>query len=153
MARLLISKNNGAQLIGLMLLIGLTVSGCNLNIAKEIRRHTYPPEFNYTTEKELKTTMWQLAAQVKKLEEVMQNPNVNGDLRRREAMQILTEMEQISKALGMEGWPGNHPKVSRNITKFRSDLVAARRALETNPPVYYLAGTISGACSHCHGAS
>ncbi len=141
----------GRWMKAFMIILGGMILGCNANITKEIRRHTYPPEFNYTTEKELKSTMWRLAAQVKKLDEVMVTLNTAPEQRRRGVIQVLKDMETISKTLGPEGWPGNHPKVSRNITKFRSDLVAARRALETDPPVYYLAGTISGACSHCHG--
>lgn len=130
----------------------LFISACNPKIAQEIRRHTYPPEFNYITEKELKSTMWRFAAKVKQLEEVMREAKLSGEGAKREVTLILSEMEKISMDLGPQDWPGNHPKVSRHITMFRNDLVAARRALDLNPPNYYLAGSIAGACSHCHRA-
>lgn len=125
---------------------------CSPKIAEEIRRHTYPPKFDYITSEELKSTMWRFAAQVKQLDDVMQKPEFPAEDRRREAIRILSEMERVSMDLGTGGWPGNHPEISRNIIVFRRDLAAARRALETDPPLYYLAGTISGACSHCHSA-
>jgi hypothetical protein len=124
---------------------------CSPKIAEEIRRHTYPPKFDYSTSEELRSTMWRFAAQVKQLDDVMQKPELPAEDRRREAIRILSEMERVSMDLGT-GWPGNHPEVSRNIVVFRRDLTAARHALEMDPPLYYLAGTISGACSHCHSA-
>lgn len=136
----------------LLFFVILVFSACSPKIAEEIRRHTYPPKFDYITSEELKSTMWRFAAQVKQLDDVMQKPELPAEDRRREVIRILSEMEKVSMDLGTGGWPGNHPGVSRNIVVFRGELASARRALETDPPLYYLAGTISGACSHCHSA-
>jgi hypothetical protein len=64
---------------------------------------------------------------------------------------ILSRMETFSKSLGPQNWSSNHPKVARNIGLFRADIARARRAVQVDPPSYYLAGSISGACMHCHG--
>lgn len=96
--------------------------------------------------------MWRFAAKVQQLDDVMREMQPSREGPKREVDRILSEMEQISMNLGPEGWPGNHPKVSRRIERFRDDLAAARRALALNPPNYYLAGSIAGACSHCHTA-
>jgi len=144
-------RNKSLSII-LLAVFSLLVTACNPKIAKEIRRHTYPPEFNYIPEKEFKSIMWRFAEKVKQLNEVMREANLSGDGPKREVVRILSEMEKISMDLGPEAWPGNHPKVARHITMFRSDLLAARRALDMDPPNYYLAGSIAGACSHCHRA-
>ncbi len=128
----------------------LLLSACNPHMRAEIRKHTYPPEFTFITDKQLKSAMWQLAEHVKKLDEVILTTNGATAQERREIIQILSKMEEISMTLGREGWPGSHSTVSRNIMKFRTDLVSARRAIEIDPPSYYLAGTVYGACAHCH---
>jgi hypothetical protein len=60
-------------------------------------------------------------------------------------------MQITSRELGPQDWPSNHPKVARNVGRFRKDLANAQRAVQVDPPSYYLAGSVSGACMHCHG--
>lgn len=127
---------------------GLLVA-CNSDVAARVRKHTYPPTFQYFTKAELQNTMWQLAGLVSQLDHVMRATDSNPDTQ--EAERILVEMYEVSRALGPGGWPSNHPVVSRNVERFRLDLRAARRALQFEPPSFYLAGSISGACLHCHG--
>ncbi len=132
--------------------IGALFFSCTPKVAETIRKHTYPPEFNFITSEQLKSTMWQFAEQVSKLETVMADQNIPSESRRQEVVLVLRKMEKISLALGGADWPSNHPKVSRNIARFREDLAAARSAVEREPPIYYLVGSISGACAHCHQA-
>jgi len=93
--------------------------------------------------------MWRLAQQVARLDHVISEASEPGEMQRQEAMRILSEMEKVAGHIGGEGWETNHPEVSRNIDKFIHELVAARHALEVEPPSFYLAGTISVACVRC----
>jgi hypothetical protein len=96
--------------------------------------------------------MWKLADRVSKLDELVREGEPRSGVVREEAIALLADMEQISSALGLGDWPSNHPQVSRNVGAFREELAAARRALEMEPPSYFLAGSVSGACTHCHNA-
>jgi hypothetical protein len=128
-----------------------SLGGCGADLLDRTRKHTYPPTFNYITDEQLQTTMWQLAAEVSSLDRMLaegQVPNASGRL---QVISTLTRMETVSKDLGPQDWPSNHPKVARNIGRFRADVARARRAVQVDPPSYYLAGSISGACLHCHG--
>lgn len=126
-------------------------SGCTSDLLERTRAHTYPPNFNYIPNEKLDSTMWQMAAQVDELDERLREATAGDEALQGDVVRMLGEMEQTSRALGMGGWPSNHPQVSRNVETFRLDLHHARRAVELNPPSYFLAGSISGACMHCHG--
>jgi hypothetical protein len=51
-------------------LLSLQVSSC-ADIAARVRRHTYPPTFNYITDEQLRSTMWRLAYHSRELRELM----------------------------------------------------------------------------------
>ena len=63
----------------------------------------------------------------------------------------LSQMETIVLSLSDEDARSIHPQLWKNIDTFRRDLATARRAAEQEPPNYFLAGTVAGACGYCHG--
>lgn len=137
-----------ATCISIMLAL---LPACSSDLLNRTRRYTYPPNFNYITDEQLQGTMWQLAAEMSSLDRALgggQVPDASGRL---QVISILSRMETFSKGLGPQNWSSNHPKVARNIGLFRADIARARRAVQVDPPSYYLAGSISGACMHCHG--
>jgi hypothetical protein len=125
--------------------------GCSPGAAERLRSHTYPPTFNYIPAEKLELTMWQLAERVERLDRRLRGAEAGDEALRSDVMEILSEMEQVTAALGLGGFPSNHPMIARNVESFRNELAAARRAVELTPPSYFLAGSISGACMHCHG--
>jgi hypothetical protein len=128
---------------------------CADDVASRMREHTYPPTFRYFTKAELTSTMLQLADLVSQIDRALRRPILDDpaavEAGREEVDRLLGEMQRVSRTLGPGGWPSNHPVVGPNVEKFRLDLAAARRALRFDPPSYYLAGSIAGACLHCHG--
>jgi len=94
--------------------------------------------------------MWRLAAQASRLDRLMRDRGESGETLRLEVIELLLEMEKTSAALGQEGWPSNHPRVSRNLGAFREDVARARLDVEAEPPNYFFAGSISGSCVRCH---
>ncbi len=139
-------------LVGLGILVGVAVGGCSNGVSGRVRSATYPPDFHYITREKLTSTMWQLADLVTRLDHTLRDAQESDTARRGQAIQILQSMEAASQALGQGGWPSNHPRVSRNIESFRESVRAAKRDLELDPPSYFRAGSISGACLHCHQA-
>lgn len=115
-----------------------------------LRKHTYPPTFTYISDEQLRSTMWRLADHASQLDRLMRAPHDGGEALRAQVIWQLTEMDRAAVALGPTGWPTNHPRVSRNVEGFRRELEAARHAAELDPPNYFLAGSVSGACVQCH---
>ena len=125
---------------------------CSGDPLEQLRAHTYPPSFTYIPEEKLHDTMWQLADGVSKLDRLMLEPPASGEALQAAVLAELDAMQGSAVALGPTGWPTNHPGLSRNLGAFRDALRAARRDAALVPPNYYLAGSISGACTSCHTA-
>jgi hypothetical protein len=64
---------------------------------------------------------------------------------------LLTAMHRTTTALSTQREYTNHPLIDQHLDKFQRDLDLARRAVEAEPPSYFLAGSITGACLYCHG--
>lgn len=141
------TRRAAARIAALVLL----AAACSPAARERVRAYTYPPDFNYIPRDELRSTMWELADRVVELDRVMRQSAPGDESMRGEVIRLLGEMQALSGNLGPGGdWPSNHPRVSRNVDAFRRELEAARRAVELDPPRYFLAGSISGACVHCH---
>jgi hypothetical protein len=133
----------------LALAAGLCLA-CGPDRAASWRAFTYGPDFNYLTQKQIETTMGQLALGVEQLNAVMEaGPEIDSE-ERELILSLLSQMEQDTKPLGLGGWPSNHPRISTNVERLREDLRRAQRAVEAEPPNYFWVGSISAACSHCH---
>lgn len=115
------------------------------------RRHTYAPDFNYITDAQLQGAMWQLAAGTSRLDQILASGSPVSFEERRSVIQILQSMQAAADSLGPEGWPSNHPRITEHLPRFQEQLARAVRNVQLEPPSYYLAGTISGACHACHG--
>jgi hypothetical protein len=120
------------------------------DVAHEVREHTYPRDFEYLTQGEIQGAMGQLAAQVRSLDLLLAEGAPRTDERRREVVERLETMERIARSLGTGDVRSNHPRLDEGIDAFRERLASARRAAQADPPNYYLAGSVSGACRYCH---
>jgi len=139
-------------LLALALVVGSGPLACAESERERLREHTYPPTFNYIPEERLRSTMWDLASHVAQLDQRLRDPQVGDEALQQQVIRELDEMQRAAAALGPGDWPSNHPQVSRNIDAFREDLAAARHAAAIQPPNYFLAGSIAGACTNCHAA-
>jgi hypothetical protein len=137
-------------LFGALLAGAGLASGCR-GALETTRDHTYAPSFNYVTDQQLSSAMWQLASGVTSLERILSPERVLTGESRLDVIRILERMDAAAATLGPAGWPSNHPRITQEIGNFREQLALAKRAVEAEPPSYYRAGTISGACLACHG--
>jgi uncharacterized membrane protein len=115
-----------------------------------LRQYTYPPDFKYITQEQLRSTMWQLARQVRELQLLMQEPTSTNERQRQEVVERLTAMEHTTNQLNTSGRPSNHPVINHNLDALRRDIALARASVERNPPNYFLVGSVTGACVYCH---
>ncbi|MGH0033408.1 MAG: hypothetical protein ACQGVK_00115 [Myxococcota bacterium] len=130
--------------------IVLWVTACSGVGGDQLRIHTYPPDFNYVSAEKLQSSMWQLAAEVRQLEVVLQTAESGETVPRETVLGILERMEESASALGPGNVPSNHPRIAHNVDRLRDDIRRARRGVGLEPPNYFWAGTVSGACRYCH---
>ncbi len=64
---------------------------------------------------------------------------------------LLGAIERESEQLGKEGARTNHPLLDADRDRFRADVAAAKRLVDTDPPSYTLTRGVSASCVHCHG--
>ena len=58
-----------------------------------MRRYTYPPDFHYITQEQLRSTMWELAYHSRELNRLVSSPET-AQLHRTEIVEQLGAMEQ-----------------------------------------------------------
>jgi hypothetical protein len=144
------ARRGSRGLVVVMLAAVLLGVGACKSALESTRRHVYPPSFNYITDDQLQASMWQLAAGVNDLERILGNDRPISTRNRLDVIRTLDAMKSATDRLGPEGWPSNHKLITQNLARFREQLANARRAAEIDPPSFYLAGTIAGACLACH---
>jgi hypothetical protein len=133
----------------LAMAMAVQLSACS-DLARWVRQYTYPPEFRYIERDEVRSTMRELAAHARRVDELMLVEDAPQE-HRGEIIEHLRAMEQATEKLDQSGWPTNHPKVEMNLPTFRRDVKFAREAVEREPPNYLLAATVTQACVLCHG--
>jgi len=139
--------------LAVMALASVWVGACH-TVPEQVRTVTYPPDFVYITRQQLDFTMWQLAKDVRELNELMRAPDAIDAERRARIVAHLVAMEAAAETLKVQpGWHSNQPALDANLGRFETDIAQARRAVESEPPNYYLAGFVSGSCLYCHGGS
>jgi hypothetical protein len=133
----------------LIVLAAATFAGCG-GSAAHLRGYTYPPDFRYISPSELSGAMGQLAVGVERLDRLLRHGGVGGEALQAEVVQELGDLAHIAAGLSAGGMGTNHPWLNNNLGAFRRDLDLARRGATHDPPNYYLAGSIAGACGYCH---
>ena len=136
-----------AWAIGLGVCMILGVTACR-NGASGIRRYTYPPDFDYITPEQLQSAMWTLASQIRYLDVLLDRED---PVDQAAVVSLLAEIDVTVGRLDRGGRSRNHPVLGPHLQEFRSEVQRARLAAAATPPRYFLAGTVSGGCSHCHG--
>lgn len=130
-----------------ILLGALALQSCD---PAAIRQVTYPPSFQYLEQGEVRTAMGRLARDMNRLQTVLSPDGPPPVQQQAEVVRLLRDMEAVAKELVPEGRRTNHPQIDRNIEAFRHELELARAGAERDPPNYFLAGSITGACQSCH---
>ena len=126
------------------------LAGC-ADPAATVRQFTYPPDFKYVTKAELDTAMGALLEHLQILEGTLaplEEPPPPVDQAR--VVEELAAIERIAR--GLEAGPAgsNHPFLQDQMGRFVARVQQARLAAAMDPPRYYQAGTVAGACAQCH---
>lgn len=118
--------------------------------ARQIRSATYPRDFHYITHDEIQGTMGMLALQINALEEIMQRTEGRpGPEDHQRVIEILSQMRTLASGLKTAG-RSNHPRIDRAAPRLQQDIQRALETARLDPPDYYHAGRVAGACQYCH---
>lgn len=110
------------------------------------------PELTVLSDDQLRTAMGQLATGVAELQSILGDRGPVSEDERLEVLRILARMQAAADRLGPDDVPSGHPRIDRNLVRFREKLEIARESVAMEPPRYYLVGAFSGACLACHGS-
>lgn len=94
--------------------------------------------------------MWILGRETLELRAVLADPALSESIRRTRAELLLGGMEDTVQKIGSQQWSSNHPELQAGLQEMQSDIHAAREGVNHDPPNYFLAGSVSGACLYCH---
>ena len=131
-----------------LLCLALCLVACS-GAAQGLRHVTYPPQFSYLERREIKSVMWTLAADAAELNRMLRNGKLS-DIDHGRVVDVLDHMREAAQELEAPGQRTNHPLIDANIDSFRRDLGIARDAAKAEPPNYFFAGAVAGACLYCH---
>ncbi|NKB32745.1 MAG: hypothetical protein GKR91_06570 [Pseudomonadales bacterium] len=109
-----------------------------------------PPPFDYADGEELRSRMHQLAFELQELDLLMYAED-NRDARfQQQVVSSLEDIERLGGLLRQTDLSTRHRFMLDDMTRFLSTISRARQSAERNPPGYYQAGRVSGACVNCH---
>jgi hypothetical protein len=104
------------------------------------------PPLQEVSRGDVRTRMRQLATRVEELESIMWSDTALEPEDHARVALLLKQMSDI--ALSLE--PIEHPDLARLLPKLQRDPSRALGASSLDPPNYYYAGEVSGACTYCH---
>ncbi len=133
------------------LILALSFVGSCSNVARDVRSVTYPPDLRYVEEDKISASMRALTEHALALDTALRSGESQGDLQG-QTLDHLRGMDAAVASLDGAG-RATHPMLDRNLGQFRSDLAAATKAVSQDPPSFFLAGTVVGACRYCHAAT
>lgn len=135
----------------------LVLLGCSSKFAESLRKVTYPPDFKYTEQSDLRSDMHSLAFQMGLLDKALIKPSVQTpndiEIQRVEVLKALRNMGRIATNLQAGNSGANHPFMDDYMEHLVGKIDEARVAASLEQPRYYYAGKVSGGCVNCHKAN
>jgi len=133
-------------LINLLLAVLLVsgIVGCS-----QIRELTYPDDFIYLENKQIKNLMREMSDSVERLSQLVSNSS-DSEIDSQQVIASLSELESISSRIIGGHTETNQLFISDHIEQFVSDIGTAKMFVKSTPPNYSKAKDISNSCQECH---
>ena len=128
------------SLVGAGLLIGCA----------QIRKATYPSDFVYLEDKEVKSKMALMSFYMRQIDEILLDDSIVSSEQQGRILNILSLIDANADSLGAGSVRTNHLLIDSHIDQFKSDLTVATRDASSDPPNYFALGKLSGSCVACH---
>jgi hypothetical protein len=117
--------------------------------AKTVRTATYAPSFSYIEKEKLSSAMWRMADDVAALDALVRGAPAD-QVPQQEVVRLLEDIHGAASGLQAPDGESNHPMLDKNLGDFLREVESAKAAASATPPSYFLAGSVTGACVHCH---
>ena len=147
-------KMSRPKIMLIMIFSSIVLVACSNNFAKSVRKVTYPPDFKYTNQAELRSDMQRLAFQMGLLDQalvqVADKTSNDVEMQREKVLSALTNMGRIAKNLQAGNSGANHPFMDDYMQNLVAKIDEAQITASFEDPRYYFAGKVSGGCVNCH---
>lgn len=115
---------------------------------------TSPPDLRHVPRAQVRSTMWVLAAEANRLDDLLATlPSPEDEDFRQNVLATLERMRAAARQLDPVGQSSQHPLLNRYASQFIRRIEHAQRAARRTPPNYYMASAVSSSCHLCHAAS
>lgn len=131
------------------LLISLVGAGLLIGCA-QVRKATYPSDFVYLEDKEVKSKMALMSFYMRQIDEILLDDSTVSSEQQGRILNILSLIDANTDSLGAGSVRTNHLLIDSHIDQFKSDLTVAMRDASSDPPNYFALGRLSGSCVACH---
>lgn len=109
-----------------------------------------PPPFDFIDGEDLRSRMHQLAFELQRLDVALMTGESGDTFEQQQIVQTLQNIERIASLIRENELSVRHTFLSDDMAGFISTVSRARKSAESNPPQFYMAGRVSGACVNCH---
>ena len=135
------------------LVISMMIGAACMKETAPVRKLTMPPNFHYIPHERVKSSMWMLASEVHRLDELLRtSPDSTNVDAQREIQSSLRRMSAAVEQIDHPGQTTQHPVLNRNLDRFAERIANAQRGADRTPPNYFQASALSGSCFICHGS-
>jgi len=135
------------------LAISMMIGTSCMEATAPIRKLTVPPNFHYIPYERVQSSMWMLASEVHRLDELLRtSPDGTNVLVQGEIQSSLRRMAAAVEQIDHPGQTTQHPVLNRNLDRFAERIANAQRGADRTPPNYFQASALSGSCFICHGS-
>ena len=133
--------------------VAVTLGASCMRVPASIQKLTVPPNFYYIPEERIHSSMWMLAAEVQRLDELLRTAPDSANLAAQRAIQSgLRRMAVAVEQIDHPGRTTQHSALNLHLSRFAQRIANAQRGADRNPPNYFYASTLSGSCFLCHGS-
>jgi hypothetical protein len=116
----------------------------------QIRKVTYPSDFVYLEQNQIRSEMALLSLYMRQIDEILLDDSTVSSEQQGKIIQILSKVDNSVDSLGAGNIRTNHLVLDDHIDQFKSEVTVALRDARSDPPNYFALGRLSGSCVACH---
>lgn len=131
------------------LVISLVGAGLLIGCA-QIRKATYPSDFVYLEQNQIRSEMALLSLYMRQIDEILLDDSTVSSEQQGQIIKILSKVDNSVDSLGAGNIRTHHLVLDDHIDQFKSDVNVALRDASSDPPNYFALGRLSGSCVACH---
>jgi hypothetical protein len=129
-----------------ILTAALTImTGC-----EQVRKVTYPQDFQYMEDKEVKQIMQKMSENMGKLAQLVDDDSLAEKEKQEKIIGVLNKLDGYATKLSGGHKQTNQFFIAEHIQGFSGDLVNAKMLAGLDPPRYGKTRSIVDSCSKCH---